>query len=439
LLDTTRTFGTPEQAAYTYRIAGPFVRGLAYLLDIALLTLCLTAAAALLLLGSAVLTDGDFSPFNIAAGLFLVLYFLLVWLGLGTLEYLWRGQTPGKKALGIRTITEEGLPASYGACLLRTLLRYADAIPTIALGLTVMICGRDFRRLGDWAAGTLVVYEANERRLSSKKATKLKHDLSPEACREIAATVPAELFSSLDSRTAQSIANYASRRAVLGKSRSNEIAAHLTDALRTRYDLPKNIEADQLLQAVYFHLYIEEETLTLSNDRARAFVAARKDDWEKLAAMSNHKIGGGKIGQRRQPVQFAALYRAAATDLALAESLHLPDRITNHLHHLIGQAHLTYYPRKLPKLSTACRYIFQQVPGQLYGDNALRISVIAFFGIFILCICLAILQPDVVPATVGADTLGHMRDMYADHPSGREADEAIACRVFTLTTMSALA
>jgi hypothetical protein len=75
-------------------------------------------------------------------------------------ETVWSGRTPGKRALSLRVVTEGGHPLRFADSLLRNLLRGADFLPgAYAIGLVVM--GRDprFRRLGDLAAGTIVIAE----------------------------------------------------------------------------------------------------------------------------------------------------------------------------------------------------------------------------------------------------------------------------------------
>jgi hypothetical protein len=93
-------------------------------------------------------------------GIVLVVYFVVDWAYYVFFETLWSGRTPGKRAFSLRVITEGGHPLRFGDSLLRNLIRAADFLPfAYAIGLVVM--GRDprFRRLGDMAAGTIVVVE----------------------------------------------------------------------------------------------------------------------------------------------------------------------------------------------------------------------------------------------------------------------------------------
>ncbi len=76
------------------------------------------------------------------------------------LEIAMQGQTPGKRWTHLRIVTADGAPAGVGALLVRNLFRLIDSMPAFyALGLLVMLCTRDQVRIGDLAAGTLVVYD----------------------------------------------------------------------------------------------------------------------------------------------------------------------------------------------------------------------------------------------------------------------------------------
>ena len=75
-------------------------------------------------------------------------------------EWLMRGQTPGKKALKIRVIRDDGTPATIHEVLVRNVLRLIDFLPfSYGVGAIVMFASRLSKRLGDIAAGTIVIKE----------------------------------------------------------------------------------------------------------------------------------------------------------------------------------------------------------------------------------------------------------------------------------------
>jgi uncharacterized RDD family membrane protein YckC len=147
MLDTTRRYETPEGIALGLRIAGPVVRSCAWAIDMLIRAgLYLAIAIPFSFLG------------GLGFGLSLVVFFLIEWFYPVFFE-LRQGATPGKKAMGLEVIQDNGTPVSWSASLLRNLLRAADFLPFLyAAGLASMLLNRNFQRLGDLAAGTLVVY-----------------------------------------------------------------------------------------------------------------------------------------------------------------------------------------------------------------------------------------------------------------------------------------
>jgi hypothetical protein len=96
---------------------------------------------------------------DLGAAFWLILVFMLEWLYPVAFELGRGGATPGKAAMGLKVVMDSGLPVTPGASLARNLLRTADFMPlAYGLGLVCMLTRRDFRRIGDIAAATLVVH-----------------------------------------------------------------------------------------------------------------------------------------------------------------------------------------------------------------------------------------------------------------------------------------
>jgi uncharacterized RDD family membrane protein YckC len=157
-VDTTTEIETPEHVRFRYHVAGPANRALAYLVDLAARGLVLTVFIFLAALGG--LSAGEATK-QASNGVLLLAFFVIEWGYYVFFETISSGRTPGKRVFGLRVVTEGGHPLRFGDSLLRNLLRAADFLPgAYAIGLLVM--GRDarFRRLGDLAAGTIVITEA---------------------------------------------------------------------------------------------------------------------------------------------------------------------------------------------------------------------------------------------------------------------------------------
>ncbi len=147
-LDTIRSIGTPEGIELELRLAGPiaraFARGIDSLLQIAVFV------------GISVLF-GSLGGFG--TGVVLVMWFITLWLLPAWFEVHKNGATPGKRAIGLRVVRDDGRPVGWGPALTRNLLWVVDFLPAFfAAGLATMLLSRDFKRLGDLAAGTIVVY-----------------------------------------------------------------------------------------------------------------------------------------------------------------------------------------------------------------------------------------------------------------------------------------
>lgn len=143
---------TTEKVPITYRVAGIGSRFLAWLADaglIALLAVMGIMAGGTLNIGREGLGDA----------IVLLWIFALRWGYFLVFEWLWSGQTPGKRLVGIRVIQSQGRAISFLQAAVRNLVRVVDALPFFyALGFVVAACDCLHRRLGDLAADTIVVH-----------------------------------------------------------------------------------------------------------------------------------------------------------------------------------------------------------------------------------------------------------------------------------------
>jgi uncharacterized RDD family membrane protein YckC len=154
-LDTLQSVELAEGVEIRLRMAGPMLRAGAYLIDLmirsAVMTICSIA------IGLAGIGIGG----NVAYGLILLSWFLLDWLYPVFFESGKRGATPGKRAVGLRVVQATGSPITMGQAVIRNFLRFIDGMPlfTYAFGITSCLATKRFQRLGDLAAGTVVIYD----------------------------------------------------------------------------------------------------------------------------------------------------------------------------------------------------------------------------------------------------------------------------------------
>jgi uncharacterized RDD family membrane protein YckC len=143
---------TTEKVPFRYRVAGIGSRFLAWLVDAVIIVL-------IGFIGVCLATWLEALRFGVGHAIMELWLFALSWLYFLLFEWLWRGQTPGKRLLGIRAIQWRGTSISFFQSAARNTVRFVDALPFFyAAGFLVMACNREQRRLGDLAAGTLVVH-----------------------------------------------------------------------------------------------------------------------------------------------------------------------------------------------------------------------------------------------------------------------------------------
>lgn len=147
---------TGEAVAVELRPAGIGSRGIALLIDAVIEASLMTA-----LVYIAATTGASADPAG-AAALFLTLYVLLV-LGYPVgFETFWRGRTPGKAVMGLRVVRDDGGPIRFRHAFVRGIVGVVLDRPGLSFGLLAlvpMLATARSKRLGDLAAGTVVLQE----------------------------------------------------------------------------------------------------------------------------------------------------------------------------------------------------------------------------------------------------------------------------------------
>jgi uncharacterized RDD family membrane protein YckC len=148
----TLTITTPEGVVFSMLLSGPVTRFLAWAVDLA------SIAAISIIIGSVLGILGILGR-DLAMAASILAYFV-VSIGYGIiLEWYWRGQTLGKRLLGLRVMDEQGLRLQFSQIVIRNLLRFVDSLPSFYfVGGLVCLLSRRAQRLGDVAANTVVVW-----------------------------------------------------------------------------------------------------------------------------------------------------------------------------------------------------------------------------------------------------------------------------------------
>jgi uncharacterized RDD family membrane protein YckC len=210
-IDSALNVQTPEGIQFVLYPAGFLIRGCAYAIDSFIQWLALVALMLSLMFGG--LLGGRWVSLLVA--------FALNWFYHVFFELCFRGQSIGKRILGIRVVRPDGSPVTPGASFLRNLLRFADVF--LFLNLIALLCisfSSGFRRIGDWAGDTLVVYTSRHEAFSRTSLSWLS------GVRAITPPRP------LSAEEKQAVLMFARRYPLLGIARADEIARDFASALR---------------------------------------------------------------------------------------------------------------------------------------------------------------------------------------------------------------
>lgn len=287
-LDNTMRVTTPENISFEYRVAGPFQRSMAYLLDVLLTVSGFAALAAImfLLMTFAILPLanriglGSFAETiaGVLVGLMLILYFLVYWFYGAYMETMFNGQTLGKRFTGLRVLSVNGHAIDGVQATLRNFFRLLDvwpvisigllfdfrdadpefenvarnvSIPTFLIGLVVMSFNRKFQRIGDLVADTVVVREA---KISSPNLVSFADPRVPMLAELIPNFVPSNNF-------AKAIASYADLRHKVNAQRADYIASHVAKPLLEKFGMASDTNYDLFLCALYYKFFASSRSI----------------------------------------------------------------------------------------------------------------------------------------------------------------------------------
>ena len=149
-------------------------------------------------------------------------------------EGVWQGQTPGKRVAGIRVIETNGQPIGWAAVFIRNLLRLIDGLPAMYPGILPMLIDKNERRLGDFAAGTLVIRE----RLTALGTSTLKivNEEAGQPFFDVGQISPDEY---------NLIVNFLNRRELLQLAARQRLAADMGSHFKTKLNVMDDTDAPE--------------------------------------------------------------------------------------------------------------------------------------------------------------------------------------------------
>jgi uncharacterized membrane protein SpoIIM required for sporulation/uncharacterized RDD family membrane protein YckC len=393
-LDQVIEIETPEQVMVTVTVAGIGSRTAAAIIDAGIITLILLG---IWLLGVApgigLLDEG---AWVLAIGLFAT--FALFWGYYVLFEGLRDGQTPGKRLLGLRVVQDGGYSVSFAASAVRNLVRLLDMqpFPTALLGLAVALVSRSGKRLGDMAAGTIVVREH------------VHHVHVHAQAEEDRTAVPAVLTEP----EYELLARFMGRRSALDPQHRNALATQMVERFAGR--LP---DAPGALAALV-RLYEQERLARAQGGPARdargaareqhALVARGAARWQEFSGwLARAQQSGLAAMPEREVTEFVARYRELATDLArlrTASGGREHDAVYQ-LSRLVAAGHNLLYRQRSTPGRAAWRYLTSAVPAEIRASWAqIALAALLLFGPAIATYVAIVRSPELgyelMPATM---------------------------------------
>ena len=266
---------TPEQVDLRFPVAGIGSRFLAILLDTVIQT------AFYVIVGLIIYAAVDFGKYSptpasqhmsaggkwLLAG-FVLINFLMVWGYFVLFEAFWHGQTPGKRVMKLRVLKDSGRSITLFESMTRNLVRVVDSLPNFyVIGLIAMLLNRQNKRLGDLAAGTIVVHERTDEQPSLAHTGRtfgspMQDDavgLMPGARVEWAANesaLPADAVAKLRPDDLHTIELFFSRALDLPPMRREELAERVAATLSVKMGVarPAAMRAEQMLELVAYKM-----------------------------------------------------------------------------------------------------------------------------------------------------------------------------------------
>jgi uncharacterized RDD family membrane protein YckC len=248
---------TPELIGIEMPLAGIGSRFIAALVDY-----LIWGAGLVVLLILALLTLPAMRAFNVrsaqwAEAIVIFLVFLLNWGYFTLFEAFWNGRTPGKKVARIRVIQRSGRSIGLLESMARNLVRYVDQIPFFyAVGVVTMFVNRQHQRLGDLAAGTLVVRDdgvENPAWGESRSRTFTAQLFAPSPIPEphMSVQLPADAIARLSEADLQVLEGFLSRRLDMNPGTREVLALRIAAAIQAKSGLetPEGASVETFLEA----------------------------------------------------------------------------------------------------------------------------------------------------------------------------------------------
>jgi uncharacterized membrane protein SpoIIM required for sporulation/uncharacterized RDD family membrane protein YckC len=396
---------TPELVVLSYTIAGIGSRVYAGFLD---MLVCLGLLFGISMASAMLQTRFGFGPMSAAsawgAALLGLLAFGVFWGYYVVCEWLFDGQTIGKRHLGLRVVRDGGYSVGFAAAATRNIMRAIDMQPAVfyLFGITAAVLSKTGKRLGDVVAGTVVIQEKLVDSPTARARTKPKQVEAPAV-----AMLSENDFRLLERWYARRMELDADKRAAL----TNQIATRLRAALPADTETADN--------AKLAHLYERERQARDAGVASRhetgaareryAIVATNSPRWLAFAAAvaEAQRNGLKSLGETRVR-EFATEYRSLSSDLARLRTASRDAEASEmfYLSRLVGAAHNLLYRDRGTTMREASQFVLRDIPREIRrsGGPILLAAVLLFLPATIAAVAV-IQQPEVASVFIPAGML----------------------------------
>jgi uncharacterized membrane protein SpoIIM required for sporulation/uncharacterized RDD family membrane protein YckC len=353
---------TPELVVLSYTIAGIGSRVYAGFIDL-LVTIGLLLGIGIAMAMLTARFGAAVTAVSAWGRAFLILIgFAVFWGYFVICEWLFDGQTIGKRQLGLRVVRDGGYSIGFAAAATRNIMRAIDMQPGILylFGITSAVLSKTGKRLGDMVAGTVVIQE----RLVESPVTK---------ARARASTPDSPAVAVLSEDEFRLVERWYSRRMDLEASSRAALTQQIADRLRPHLpstDIPDSTKLS--------HLYESERRARDAGVAGRsetgaareryAIVATNSPRWLAFAATvaEAQKKGLKALGERRVR-EFVSEYRSLSSDLARLRTATRDTEASElfYLSRLVGAAHNLLYRARGTTMREAAQFVFRDVPREI--------------------------------------------------------------------------
>lgn len=365
-LAATVDIETPELVVLSYTLAGIGSRAAAAIIDfLVAFVLFIGLVYAIIHLAPSDTASAPEASDAWALTVVVLVQFAIVWGYYVLFEALADGQTPGKRVLHLRVVRDGGYSITFGASAIRNLVRIVDMQPIVfyGVGIVSLLFSRSGKRLGDYAAGTIVVRE----QLASA-LTRETHRGSDAGRAE-----PAALHTRLTEAEYAVLEGFVDRFSQLTRERQAALAAQLAERLAPALAGYEGSDAARLRRLLTDERSARHAGVAARDDRGaarerHAIVAAGSARWAAFATRLAEARRRGLRGLSEKSVrEFVAEYRDLSADLARLATAERGRETPElfYLNRLVASAHNLLYRRRALTPRQTVRFLFGDVPREI--------------------------------------------------------------------------